>query len=79
MTTPLLAAVIATITLPAAQGTKPPGDKQIRQYVRRIFQDRGGHYWFGTNDEGVCRYDGKAFVYFSNKDGLAGNAARGIL
>lgn len=62
-----------------ARGSKPAGDGQISQYVRRLFQDKAGNYWFGTNDEGVCRYDGKEFVYLSKKDGLAGNAVRGIL
>jgi ligand-binding sensor domain-containing protein len=52
---------------------------QISEYVRCIFQDRAGHLWFGTNSDGVCRYDGKALVYLSMKDGLAGRAVRKIL
>jgi len=53
-----------------------PHDKsvQISEYVRCIFQDRKGNLWFGTNSDGVCRYDGKALVYLSMKDGLAGRA-----
>ena len=34
---------------------------------------------FGTNGDGVCRYDGAEVVYFTEKDGLGGNAIRGIL
>jgi ligand-binding sensor domain-containing protein len=29
--------------------------------------------WFRTLDGGVSRYDGKTFVNFTTKDGLAGN------
>jgi len=39
--------------------------------VRTIFQDSGGDYWFGSHGEGLCRYDGKVFEYFTTKDGLA--------
>jgi len=38
---------------------------QISEYVRRIFQDKNGNIWCGTNDDGVCRYDGKTLTYFS--------------
>lgn len=61
---------------PSTQTTNP---EQISQYIRRMFQDKAGNIWFGTNDEGVCRYDGKSLAYFAKKDGLAGNAVRGIL
>ncbi|MCR9291901.1 MAG: diguanylate cyclase [bacterium] len=41
--------------------------------VRTIFQDSGGDYWFGSHGEGLCRYDGEVFEYFTTKDGLADN------
>lgn len=37
--------------------------------------DRVGNVWFGTQSEGVCRYDGKSFVYLKDKN-LAGPAVR---
>lgn len=37
------------------------------------FQDRAGNLWFGTNGEGVYRYDGKSFTQFTKKDGLSDN------
>ncbi len=46
--------------------------------VMYVFQAKGGDYWFGSNDRGVYRYDGKALVNFSTKDGLASNRIRGI-
>lgn len=58
---------------------KPGDDLQVSKYIRSMLQDKKGNIWFGTNDDGVCRYDGKDFVYFTEKDGLAGNAVRKIL
>lgn len=52
---------------------------QISQYIRRMFQDKAGNIWFGTNGDGVCRYDGVRFEYFTTYQGLAGNAVRAIL
>lgn len=52
---------------------------QISEYVREVFQDRDGDFWFGTNGEGVCRFDGTSLTYFSLKEGFGGVAVRGIL
>lgn len=52
---------------------------QISAYVRRVYQDRLGHLWFGTNDDGVCRYDGISLTYFTKRDGFSGGAVRGIV
>ena len=40
----------------AAQQAK---SNQVSQYIRRMFQDKDGNIWFGTNDQGVCKYNGK--------------------
>lgn len=56
-----------------------PDSSQISEYVRRIFQDSRGHLWFGTNSDGVCRYDGERLTYFSTSEGLAGNGVTGIM
>jgi ligand-binding sensor domain-containing protein len=29
----------------------------VREFVRTIYQDRKGNYWFGTNGDGIIRYD----------------------
>ena len=61
---------------------------QISQYVRRIFQDRNGNIWFGTNGDGVARYDArlndsarldKPLAYFTVNEGFSGRAVRGIV
>lgn len=53
--------------------------QQISEYVRRIFEDSRGNLWFGTNTDGICRYDGDTLVYFSTRDGLSGNQVTGIV
>ena len=58
------------------QNRKP---EQISEYVREVFQDRDGVYWFGTNGDGLARFDGESLTYISFDDGLAGIAIRGIL
>jgi ligand-binding sensor domain-containing protein len=30
----------------------------VREFVRKIYQDTNGNYWFATNGEGIIRYDG---------------------
>ena len=52
--------------------------EQISEYVREVFQDRDGNFWFGTNGDGVCRYDGKSLTYLSVEEGFGGRAVRGI-
>jgi ligand-binding sensor domain-containing protein len=46
--------------------------------VRRIFEDRHGHLWFGTNVYGLMRYDGDTLVYYTEKDGLGAGRITGI-
>jgi ligand-binding sensor domain-containing protein len=31
----------------------------VREFVRTMYQDKKGNYWFGTNGSGIIRYDGK--------------------
>jgi ligand-binding sensor domain-containing protein len=33
-------------------------DGMVSQFVRKMHQDKKGHYWFGTNGDGIIRYDG---------------------
>ena len=42
--------------------------------VQRIYQDREGFLWFGTDTGGISQYDGKKFVNFTTDDGLAGDS-----
>jgi len=68
--------------IPIIYGPFPNPVVQISQYIRRMFQDKTGNIWFGTNGDGVCRYDGKNYAYFSPTDlssGFGGEAVRGIV
>lgn len=31
----------------------------VREFVRTMYQDKKGNYWFGTNGDGIIRYDGQ--------------------
>ena len=46
--------------------------------IRSIFQDSKGNYWFGSHKEGISRFDGKSFEYFTTNDGLSDNQIRSI-
>lgn len=77
---------MSQVNQPASQFLGPPDTPaghnsalQISQFVRRIFQDKRGNLWFGTNGDGVCRYDGKSLDYYSPENGFGGTAVRGIV
>ena len=44
-------------------------DGQLCQHVRKIFQDKNGDLWFGTNVYGLMRYDDDTLVYFDRSNG----------
>jgi ligand-binding sensor domain-containing protein len=64
---------------PVAIKDPPVGPPQISGYVREVFQDRDGNLWFGTNGDGVCRFDGTILTYFTVDEGFGGYAVRGIV
>lgn len=60
-------------------GLSPDSDNTlVSQYIRSIFQDSKGNFWFGTVGEGVVRYDEKTLTYFSNPDGFINNSVFAI-
>lgn len=40
-------------------------DGMVNEFVRKIYQDTKGNYWFGTNGNGIIRYDGKTLENIS--------------
>ena len=46
--------------------------------IRAILQDSKGNFWFGSNQEGACLFDGENFTYFTVSDGLSDNQVRTI-
>jgi ligand-binding sensor domain-containing protein len=53
-------------------------DLQIADYIRHIYQDKNGNFWFGTNNFGAAHYNGDSIVYFSNRQGFDGSQITGI-
>jgi ligand-binding sensor domain-containing protein len=51
---------------------------ELGKSVMYVFQAKNNDYWFGSNDRGVYRYDGKTLVNFTTKDGLVSNQIRGV-
>jgi ligand-binding sensor domain-containing protein len=57
---------------------KPPTHTMYRPYeVYCTLVDHSGKVWFGTQEKGVCIYDGKTFSFITGKD-LDGPAVRSI-
>ena len=50
----------------------------VSEFVRTMYQDTKGNLWFGTNGNGLIRYDGKTLKEFTKEDGL-GTAVRAIV
>jgi len=48
-------------------------DSELRtdKPIRCIFEDKLGNTWFGTDGDGIFRYDGAAFRQFTEREGLA--------
>ena len=45
----------------------------VSQYIRTIFQDSKGNFWFGPAGQSVARYDEKTLRYFSKSEFFRGN------
>ncbi|RYD96159.1 MAG: hypothetical protein EOP54_14370 [Sphingobacteriales bacterium] len=58
-----------------AQSNTPFSLSQYGVYC--ILKDKKGNVWFGTQAEGVCRYDGKTLTWFKEK-GLSGPTVLGL-
>lgn len=56
-----------------------PENLQLSKFIRRIHEDQRENLWFGTNGDGVIRYNGDTVVYFNPQNGFAGLAVRGIV
>lgn len=51
---------------------------EMSKSIISVFQDKKNNYWFGSDVQGVYRYDGKAISHFQTTDGLAHDRVRGI-
>lgn len=51
---------------------------QTGNHLWYVYQDKKNNYWFGSNGEGVYRFDGKTVVNFTKKHGLCNDSIRQI-
>ena len=51
----------------------------VREFVRSMYQDTKGNYWFGTNGNGIIRYDGKSLDKMTIKTIQSGVTVREIV
>ena len=66
----------------SSERTAPPvaGDivTELDKGVFHIYQAKDSVYWFGSDGQGVYRYDGKELVRFTTAHGLSSDRIRGI-
>ena len=55
-----------------------PGGAPSMHRVFSIGEDRNGHLWFGTVEQGAWRYDGTSMKQFTAADGLTSTDIMGI-
>ena len=51
---------------------------ELDKAIFYILQARDNTYWFGSDGQGVYRYNGKTVTRFTTKDGLVSNRIRGV-
>lgn len=79
----LVVALFLGTFVPESEGREPrlfAGEpaSELSQNIWVVFQSRNDVYWFGSDGQGLYRYDGKTLVRFTTKDGLCGDRIREI-
>ncbi len=61
-------------------GTNTNGEtiSEMSKRIWIIFQDKNNNYWFGSDGQGVYRFDGKVITQFTTKHGLPNDRIREI-
>lgn len=76
----LLPAFTACRSQPASNEGRTSGTRvaTISPNIRKIFQDSKNAYWFGSDHEGLYRWDGKKLTQFTAGSGLPDDRVRDI-
>ncbi len=67
------------IPVPAPDPRYHPSKYPNPKLINAMLQDRAGNIWFGTNGNGVYKYDGRTLTNLSEKDGLCNNFVQSML
>jgi ligand-binding sensor domain-containing protein len=51
----------------------------VTEFVRTMYQDKKGNYWFGTNGNGIFKYKNDKFIHLTTNNGLTDNNTADIL
>ena len=68
---------LTCFSLPGSDKEFPPANSSTPYSVYSVLEDKSGNLWLGTEQRGVCRYNGNRFTYFTEK-GLSTAAVRCI-
>jgi ligand-binding sensor domain-containing protein len=58
--------------------TKGDTVAELDKSIWIIFQDQNNNYWFGSDGQGIYRYNNKVITHFTTKNGLCNNQVRSI-
>jgi ligand-binding sensor domain-containing protein len=53
-------------------------EAQLSNKIWMVYQDTKMNYWFGSNGQGVYKYDGTKLICYNHANGLVDNQIRGI-
>lgn len=53
-------------------------DLEIKENSNCVFEDLKGNMWYGSNGNGLTKYDGNNYSYYNIEQGLSGNFVRDI-
>lgn len=70
--------LLAAFTVGQGKPAKGEVVSETGASVMYVLHAKNNDYWFGGNDRGVYRYDGKSLVNFTTTDGLVSNSIRGV-
>ena len=70
---------ILLIVIFSCQGQSSPKlSLDFKMGITTILEDSKKNLWIGSKEEGLCRFDGATYVYFSKEDGLPNSSIRDI-